>query len=501
MRIIVPLQGVVQGRGGVFWGSLIPCALFYFLQLYIRQRRPPSSPSEQAPDAHNNRPPPPAASPSSSSHPASRGPAFVSSRAIAVTGTGDSPYYAGWREYHRNPYHAQQNPEGVIQLGLAENHLSLDLLQHWLASHPEASMWNEDQPLAFKDVAPYQYSHGLPAAKSVMASFLEEVMGGNVSFDADNVVLTAGATAAIDILAFCLAEAGNAFLVPSPYYPGFDRDIKWRNGVELVPVHCPSSEGFIVSKLALEKAYNQTQRQGTTVRALLITSPGNPVGNVLDHDTLRSLLNFAREKHIHVICDEVYAGSVYQGSFVSAAEILASGDYDTNHVHIIYGLSKDLGIPGFRIGVLYTSNDKILSAARNLTRFCTVSSHTQRLLVSLLQDKSFVKTFLGENKKRLGNRHSVTFSRLQQAGIRCADSSGGLYCWIDMRHLLVSANVEEENNLWKRLLYDVKVNLTPGFACRYAEAGWFRLCFANVDEQTLDVALERIRLFTETFRK
>ena len=45
--------------------------------------------------------------------------------------------------------------------------LSLDLLQHWLASHPEASMWHEDQPLAFKDVAPYQYSHGLPAAKSV----------------------------------------------------------------------------------------------------------------------------------------------------------------------------------------------------------------------------------------------------------------------------------------------------------------------------------------------
>ena len=53
-----------------------------------------------------------------------------------------------------------------------------------------------------------------------MASFLEELMGGNMRFHADNIVVTAGATAAIDILSFCIAEPGDAFLIPSPYYPG-----------------------------------------------------------------------------------------------------------------------------------------------------------------------------------------------------------------------------------------------------------------------------------------
>ena len=53
-----------------------------------------------------------------------------------------------------------------------------------------------------------------------MASFMEELMGGNMKFLADNIVVTAGASAAIEILLFCLAEAGDAFLVPSPYYPG-----------------------------------------------------------------------------------------------------------------------------------------------------------------------------------------------------------------------------------------------------------------------------------------
>ena len=48
MRIVVPLQGVVQGRGGLVLGSLIPCALFYFLQLYIKRNRPPpGSPTDR----------------------------------------------------------------------------------------------------------------------------------------------------------------------------------------------------------------------------------------------------------------------------------------------------------------------------------------------------------------------------------------------------------------------------------------------------------------------
>eukprot|EP00250_Pteridium_aquilinum_P018044 c23912_g1_i1 orf=295-1857(+) len=520
MRIIVPLQGVVQGRGGVFWGSVIPCGLFYLLQLYIRQRRPSSS---EEGDGESREIAPPldgtlnrassqgdvrAANSEHSPTPGTnlqlrspRRASFVSRRAVAVSDTGDSPYYIGWREYYQNPYHATDNPHGIIQLGLAENCLSLDLLQNWMTCHQEASLMNEGQQLTIEDVAPYQYSHGMPALKSVLSSFLENLMGGSMPFHADNIVLTAGASAAIDILAFCLGEAGDAFLIPSPYYPGFDRDTKWRSGIELVPVYCPSSEGFTISRMALEKAYNQTQRRGTRVRALLITTPGNPVGNVLNADTLRSVFDFAMEKGIHIISDEIYAASVYRGEFVSAAQILASGDYDTSLVHIVYGLSKDFGIPGFRVGLLYTTNDMILAAARNLTRFCTVSSHTQRLLIYLLQDEDFVRGFLVENKRRLGKRFKAVLEGLQEAGIRCADSCGGLYCWVDLRHLLMASTSEGEENLWKKLLYEVKVSLTPGSACHYPEAGWFRLCFANVDDQTLDVALKRVYMFTEEMKR
>lgn len=137
MRIIVPLQGVVQGRGGLFLGSVIPCALFYFLQLYLKRHR--SAPSKPPPP-----PPPPDAAasypPSSSEgqlpevsvlprsfsriHLSPRspsGPAHVSSRVNLVLKGGDSPYDIGLRKVSEDPYHEAGNPDGFIQLGLAEN--------------------------------------------------------------------------------------------------------------------------------------------------------------------------------------------------------------------------------------------------------------------------------------------------------------------------------------------------------------------------------------------
>lgn len=53
-----------------------------------------------------------------------------------------------------------------------------------------------------------------------MSTFMSQVMGGSVKFDPYNIVLTSGATPAIEMLSFCLADHGNAFLVPTPYYPG-----------------------------------------------------------------------------------------------------------------------------------------------------------------------------------------------------------------------------------------------------------------------------------------
>ncbi|KAG6388279.1 hypothetical protein SASPL_153481 [Salvia splendens] len=168
-------------------------------------------------------------------------------------------------------------------------------------------------------------------------------------------------------------------------------------------------------------------------------------------------LSFTNEKNIHLICDEIYSATVFdEPGFVSIAEILAeSPDANPDLVHIVYSLSKDLGFPGFRVGILYSYNDAVVCCASKMSSFGLVSTQTQRMLASMLVDEEFVGKFLAESAARL-------------------------------------ATFEAEMELWRVIVNDVRINVSPGASFHCAEPGWFRVCFANMDEETMRVALSRI---------
>ncbi|XLT03649.1 hypothetical protein HN51_053000 [Arachis hypogaea] len=133
----------------------------------------------------------------------------------------DSSYFQGWQEYEKNPYHPIQNPMGIIQMGLAENQLSFDLLESWLRRNSNTMALKKDGVSAFKDLALFQDYHGLPAFKEALVNFMTSMRGNKIKYSSDKLVLTAGATAANEILMFCLTDPGQAFILPTPYYPGY----------------------------------------------------------------------------------------------------------------------------------------------------------------------------------------------------------------------------------------------------------------------------------------
>lgn len=421
------------------------------------------------------------------------------SKIAAGDGHGEnSSYFDGWKAYDMDPFDLQRNRGGVIQMGLAENQLSLDLIEEWSKAHPEASICTAEGASQFKRIANFQDYHGLPEFRQAMAQFMGQVRGGKVTFDPDRVVMSGGATGAQETLAFCLANPGEAFLVPTPYYPGFDRDCCWRSGIKLLPIECDSFNDFRLTKEALVSAYDGARSKGIRVKGILITNPSNPLGTITDRGTLAMLATFATDHRIHLICDEIYAGSVFaKPEYVSISEVIERDVPGCNRdlIHIVYSLSKDFGLPGFRVGIIYSYNDAVVACARKMSSFGLVSSQTQHFLAKMLSDQEFMGHFLEQSAQRLAARHKRFTAGLREVGIGCLRGNAGLFSWMDLRGMLREKTAEAELELWRVIIHKVKLNVSPGTSFHCREPGWFRVCHANMDDETMEVALDRIRDF------
>lgn len=184
-----------------------------------------------------------------------------------------------------NRYHHATNPNGVIALGIAENKLMHDVLLKRMRTFAPPS----------DEVLNYTWPQGSQELREVMASFLSKYVfnlsnPAEQKVKADNLIINNGCTAILHALSYVMFNEKDSLLIPTPYYPYFDFDFSNMNRVHLVDVH-NVDEQFVVNDddcsihvsteltaVSLDRAYEQSVREGYTPKAILLTNPNNPTG-------------------------------------------------------------------------------------------------------------------------------------------------------------------------------------------------------------------------------
>ncbi|KAI9012121.1 1-aminocyclopropane-1-carboxylate synthase-like protein 1, partial [Phycomyces nitens] len=406
-----------------------------------------------------------------------------------------------------NFYDASENPSAPINLGVAHN----GLMQGEVLEKLSSSL-----AITHKDLN-YNCAYGSMVLRDRVASLVTRNFKTINPVYADNIVAFTGAGAAAYYLSIALADPGESIMIIAPYYGMFDGDVCGGTGISLFPVYLSSLEDNIVHASILEEAFERAKKENVKIKALLVTNPDNPIGRCYSREGLETFARFASKHSIHLILDEVYALSTFSHldpslasqNTISAKE--AKGDpftsilslenlpdlIDPALVHVIYGMSKDFGLNGLRIGfIIDQCNEALRSALHASAVMSYISSITDRTISNFLSDPVWIDHFIATNRRRLADAYKRVSGYLKDHGVRHLPVQAGHFIFVDLRPFLIQRNkgkpptLKDEQDLWQILL-DNGVYVAPGEGFRTKEHGFFRITFP-LTPNLLDLGLDRL---------
>lgn len=437
----------------------------------------------------------------------------MSSPSLSARGAraADTPLridYAAHREATANRYDAVHNPAGALPLNIAENRLSW----HELKERIESVTRGEEIPAW---VPKYSNPRGAAPFRAAAADFLSTHLTG-CAVNPDHLGISAGATSVIEMTAFILADAGDVAVIPAPCYPVYSQDIGNLSGVErhdLVTYHDLSevAHGPILDVAHLEQAKRDVEAGGRRFRLLILTTPDNPTGGIYTRDRLAEIADWCIAREIHLVVNEIYGLSLIdtghpsiRDDYENVAPFESFGrimdEKRSDYLHLWYALSKDLGISGFRVGMVYSQNEAFLRSYENLNLTHSVSNHTQWIMGQVLTDRDFMTGYVKRNQERLTEAYAMVVERLRRMRVPYIPSRGSLFAWIDLSEFLEDESVDGALALWDSLYRESGVLLTPGVGFGQSKHGLFRVVYPCVTVAELAVALDRLAEFVRAKR-
>lgn len=325
----------------------------------------------------------------------------------------------------------------------------------------------------------YTPNAGLLELRKVVSEYYEKRY--SLSYNPqDEIVITHGASGAITAVLRTILEEGSEVLIPAPVYPGYLGIIEIY-GAKPVFVDTTSS-GFLLTAELIEKHITDQ------TRCIIICSPNNPLGTVVDEEDLVKIAKLLKDKEIFVISDEIYSELIYEKTHKS----IASFEGMRGKTIIINGVSKSHSMTGWRIG--YTLAPAYLT--KEITKVCafylscttSVSQYAAIEALSLGKDDPMMM----RNEYKI--RRDYVYKRLVGMNLSVKKPEGAFYIFPSIKQTKLKSF-----DFCLNLLRDHELAAVPGSAFSDVGEGYIRLSFA----QPLDVleeAMNRLEKFMDKFK-
>jgi aspartate aminotransferase len=296
----------------------------------------------------------------------------------------------------------------------------------------------------------------------------------------DEAVASTGGKQALFNAIQVLVDHGDEVIIPVPYWVSF-KDIVEYAGGKCVFVDADEQQNFRITAEMIERAV--TPR----TRAIILNTPSNPSGAVMNPDDMREVLLMAHNRGIHVISDECYVYLNFTGDIQSAGSIREVKE----HLVIIGSLSKTYAMTGWRSG--YALGPAPVIAAINKLQSQSTSnpsSIVQKAAIAALEGPQDCTREFREDYIRL--RDQAMKDMLASPGVHCARPEGAFYLYPNVSAYLGRSGLNSTIDIANRLLHEAHVVTVPGEG--FGTTEHIRLSYAT-SSAVLTEAVKRMKQF------
>lgn len=308
----------------------------------------------------------------------------------------------------------------------------------------------------------------------------------NVNYSAEEMVVTVGASEAIDITLRAVINDGDEVLVPDPSYVSYAPIIELTGGVP-VPVPCFSENGFKLTPEILESVITEK------TKALIFPYPNNPTGGVMEREYLDAIIPVIEKYDLLVISDEIYAELTYGEPHVSIASIANMAERTV----LINGFSKAFAMTGWRLGYVCAKGE-LLSAILKIHQYaliCAPIFSQYAALEGLKVGKQDGYASVMEMRTEYDRRRRFMIKAFNEMGLMCFEPKGAFYVFPSVKSTGLTGQ-----EFATKLLEKEKVCVVPGDA--FGESGKYHIrCSYAYSMKNLIKAMEKIKKFVESLNK